>query len=93
MPCIFKNEEDRDLVCHSPNGRERCGGSETEVLSHRMEEPEIQVSFPVLVGRRIDNRGYINVHLPDLRKFDGDVTKKDEFRAVPLFLCRWDFVL
>lgn len=40
VPCVFHNEEDCELVCHSPEGRERSRGSETEVLSHGVEEPK-----------------------------------------------------
>lgn len=40
VPCILHNEEDCDLVCDCPEGREGNRGSETEVLSHGVEEPE-----------------------------------------------------
>lgn len=39
VPGIFHNEKDCDLVCHRPEGREGDRGSETEVLSHGVEEP------------------------------------------------------
>ena len=33
------------------------------------------------------------VEEPDLRELDGKVRKEDERRALPLFLCGWDFLL
>lgn len=39
VPCILHNEEDCDLVGHRPDGWEGNRGSETEVLSHGVEQP------------------------------------------------------
>ncbi len=40
MPCVFQNKEDGDLVGHCEDGREGDTSCETNVLSHRVEEPE-----------------------------------------------------
>lgn len=39
VPCIFKDEEDCDLIGHLVNGRERNASAEAEELGHRVEEP------------------------------------------------------
>lgn len=41
MPGILEHEEDGDLIGYSPDGRKRHAGLETEVLRHRVEEPDL----------------------------------------------------
>ena len=39
VPCIFKDEEDCDLIGHLVNGRERNASAEAEELGHGVEKP------------------------------------------------------
>jgi len=42
MPCVFEDKEQSDLPCHLGPMRERNGCRQAEVLSHRMEEPDLR---------------------------------------------------
>jgi len=42
MPCVFEDKEQSDLPCHLGPMRERNGGRQAKVLSHRMEEPDLR---------------------------------------------------
>ena len=42
VPCVLHDEEDSDLVRHLVQGRERNAGLETEVLAHRVEQPNLR---------------------------------------------------
>jgi len=41
MPCVFEDEEDSDLVCHSKERGKRYAGFHAEVFGHGMEEPDL----------------------------------------------------
>ena len=77
VPGVFHDEEDGDLVGHGPDGGEGDGGREAEVLCHRVEEP-IRV---LLVAGIMTVRIVFGECIPDLREFDGKVTKEDQSGA------------
>lgn len=55
MPGIFHHEENGNLIGHGPERREGNGGSEAEILSHRVEEPE-NTSAPDNLSRSVSIR-------------------------------------
>jgi len=42
MPCVFQDEKDCNLVGHLEDGREWNGGTETTILGHWVEEPNLR---------------------------------------------------